>query len=418
MQEHETALLGAILHKIEIIDELVIIPEMFYDPAYRSIFEAICETRKNVNEVSKIAISDTLRIRKQTDLIVILADIKPWTAANAKYYAEKLRENMQRRYLTSILKDALTSLEKPSEDLQDAIRMISNGLVEIEKAKQETEDPSLEKTFPKYCKELERRLLDDGKSGATFGIEPLDNMLGSNIQLGELIAIAARPGVGKTALAIQLAIYNATRRGIPATIFSLEMTRDEVYDRIYAPVVVGGLTGLRGGYVIKSKPSMDRMFDLTKKIHASGIRIFQESMTPESICSHIRRDRMVYDTKLFIVDYLGLINFGTDTYAARWEKVGDLSRALKRLALDIRVTILMCVQLGRQAEGKPPTLADLRDSGAIEQDCNRVFLLHREGEVQDNGDCDTSAIAAKNRGGRIGKVPLVFHGCTGQFEAK
>lgn len=415
--EYEKELIGAILHDAGTIDEYILSPDMFPDAWAMAIFEAIVATRGRVPEVNLVSISETLRLSGHADMVETLSSIDPWTSANAKYYAEKLREDMHRRKILPILKDAVAALETSPDSMPGSIRAIADGLVEIEKSKQEQEDPSIAKTFPKYCDELQRRLADDGKTGAIFGINAIDGLLGSNIGPGELVAIAARPGVGKTALAIQMAIHNSTRRNIPATIFSLEMTRNEIYDRIYAPVVQGGIQCLRGGFVIKSKSSLSRMEELTASINSSGVRIFQESMTPASLYSHIRREAMVYGTKLFVLDYLGLIDFGSDGKSARWEKVGDTSRSLKRLALDLGVTIIICVQLGRQADGKEPQLGDLRDSGAIEQDCNRVFLLHRASENGECGDFNTDFIAAKNRGGRTGKVPILFRGMSARFES-
>jgi len=158
------------------------------------------------------------------------------------------------------------------------------------------------------------------------------------------------------------------------------------------------------------------MMNLSRDLHESGFRVFESSMSPDALASHIRRDALVYKTRLFVVDYLGLLDFGGDGKRARWEIVGDCTKMLKRLALDLAVSIIICVQLGRDADGREPMLSDLRDSGSIEQDCNRVILLHRPDDKNPASDYPCDAIIPKNRGGARGRVHLFFVGNKTKFE--
>lgn len=417
MLEHEESLIEAMLYREAVIDECEVTGDLFSDPRSRAIFEAISATRRENVKVDSIAVGDTLRRSGREDLIPALAAYNPFTSANASYYAMKLREERNARILVPILRDAINDLEKSPDALRDAILKLSDGLIDIERSHRASEDPSIAANLKGYLAELERRCEDDGRSGANFGLDSIDRILGSNITAGELIGIAARPSVGKTALSIQMAIHNAVYRGIKPTIFSLEMTRNQIYDRVFAPCANGGLRALKNGLGIKSKRTIDGIKDQTARIHDGGVRIYQESMTPESLIASIRREAMVCGSRLFVIDYLGLIDFGHKGNMARWERVGDTSRALKRLALDLNVAIVMCVQLGRQAENKEPTIADLRDSGAIEQDCNRVFLLHRPDISDLNAEVyEVDVIVAKNREGPKGRARLMFQGPIARFE--
>jgi replicative DNA helicase len=416
MLDHETALINAILHKESIIDECQITADLFSDATSRALFEAMIETRKRKVVIDAVSWADTLKTTGRPDLIVTSTTYSPGPSSNAQYYVTKLREELHVRLLRPILKDSINMLEQSPEALPDVIKQLADGLVSIERTRSATEDPSIEANLESYLAELERREADDGRSGAVFGIESIDRLLGSNINGGELIGIAARPSVGKTALAVQMAIHNSVYRSIPSTIFSLEMTRNQIYDRIYAPVASGGLGALRNGIAIKTPKTVSGIRTQTARMHEGGVRVYQESMTPASLIASIRREAMVYKAKLFVIDYLGLIDFGQDN-RARWEKVGDASRSFKRLALDLNVIIVLCIQLGRQAENKEPTIADLRDSGAIEQDCNRVFLLHRQDDSKDpKADFCADVIIAKNREGARGRANLLFRGSIARFE--
>jgi len=415
MLEHEKALIEAILHDELVIDRCLVQSEFFTDPNARGVYEGILATRRKNVRIDPVSLMDSLRAMGRADLIAVSASFSPMSSANAAYYANKLRDELRRRQLMPIAAEAARRLADDSTPLDDIIKQLTDGLVNIQKSERATEDPSIQANFESYRIELERRNNDDGKSGAMFGLEELDTALGSHIEAGELVAIAARPGVGKTALAIQMALYNSIYRKIPSSIFSLEMTRNEIYDRIYAPYVSGGISGLRGGYTIKTKKTIDGLKDITIKMHEGGIRVFQDSMTPATLCANIRRDAMVFKTRLFVVDYLGLIDFGSDSRTARWEKVGEMSRMLKRLALDLAVSIIICVQLGRQADGKEPMLADLRDSGTIEQDCNRVLMIHRLSN-DPTTDFEADVIIQKNRGGPRGRAHLMFIGASTRFE--
>ena len=415
MIEHEKALIEAILHDELVIDRCLVQSELFTHPSMRVIFEAILSTRKKGVHIDAVSLGDSLRVMNRPDMIAVSATFSPMSSANAAYYANKLRDDFRRRQLLPIAIDAASKLSDQKNSIDEIIKSLTDGLVDIQKSERATEDPSIQANFESYRLELQRRFDDDGKSGAIFGLEELDTAIGSRIESGELVAIAARPGVGKTALAIQMALYNSIYRGIPCSIFSMEMTRNEIYDRIYAPNAAGGLAALRNGTAIKAKRTIDALKDITTKMYNSGVRVFQDSMTPESLCANIRRDAMVFKTKLFVVDYLGLIDFGREARVARWEKVGEASRVLKRLALDLGVIIIICVQLGRSADGKEPMLSDLRDSGTIEQDCNRVLMIHR---LSNNTEADFEAdvIIQKNRGGPRGRAHLMFIGATARFE--
>jgi replicative DNA helicase len=249
-----------------------------------------------------------------------------------------------------------------------------------------------------------RRGLSDSIS---LGIFELDALLGP-IRGGELVVVAGRPACGKTALVLQTAIHVAVDLKKPTAFFSLEMRREEVLDRLLAFEGVAQVGQIRGGYLLDEQLS-DAM-SRTETLSQAPLSIYDGSTNIELLRSRIRREKAVGGLSLVVVDYLGLLDMGSGGKTPRWERVGEITRVLKLLAIELNVTILLAVQLNREGDGIIPTLGMLRDSGSIEQDADRVLLLHPCENKDSNVDRQITAILAKNRHGRTGKVELRFCG--------
>jgi len=227
-----------------------------------------------------------------------------------------------------------------------------------------------------------------------------------------MVVVAARPGAGKTAMGLGTAAHVALDMGGPTAVFSLEMNRQEVLDRLISGRSRFTLGRLRGGNI-----GTNDYTDLLKAgepFRAAPLAIYDGPHGLGLLRSRIRRESAVHGLRFAVVDYLGLLDLGAGGSIPRWERVGEASRTLKLLALELGLTILLCVQLNREADGREPSLGQLRDSGAIEQDADRVILLHRryddEGEIR-----PVSAIVAKNRHGSTGRAELMFEGAHSLF---
>ena len=232
----------------------------------------------------------------------------------------------------------------------------------------------------------------------------------SGFQKSEFIIIGARPSIGKTALALSMAANIAIKQGISAGFFSLEMSDMALMQRLVASEARINSSHLRSG--------MFKMSDFSKLTEAAS-RIYEAPLyiddTPNmkllQIRSTARRLKAQEDVQILFIDYIGLIEPENKGRTPRHEQVGEISRSLKALARELEVPIICLSQVGRQSEGEPPKLSDLRESGSIEQDADVVMFLHRDrmgSEDEPGSDRKTELIVAKQRNGPVGKVELVF----------
>jgi replicative DNA helicase len=406
--EHEAGLLGCILYKPVIIDELGLSLELFNEPSARAVFAAITRARDKGLIVEEIALAEELRAAGQGQYAAFLASLEPWTAANAGHYADRLREAARLRALEPVLRDGLAGIaaNKDSQEIADALE---SGLAAAIRLAPEAEDASAAALLPAYLRELERcaqeRVAGHSEEIET-GLPVLDSVLGP-IRPGELVVVAARPGAGKTALALGFASHVAVDLGGPSAYFSLEMSRHEIFDRLLSARSRFTLGRLRGGRI--GPNDYADILAAGEVLRAAPLAVYDGSMNLGLLRSRIRRESAARGLRLAALDYLGLLDLGVGGNVQRWERVGEATRILKLLALELRITVILCVQLNREADGREPSLGQLRDSGSIEQDADRVILLHRRNEEEQDLR-PVSAIIAKNRHGPTGRADLMFDG--------
>lgn len=278
----------------------------------------------------------------------------------------------------------------------------------------ESVDQSLAAVLPQWADELNTRIMQ--RSSRTLveigmGIRAID-VLSGPIHPGEVFIIAARPGCGKTAMALQAAKHCSLDLKLRTAYFSLEMLQAEMIDRLLAQEKVATLREIREGRL--DSDGVRIVMDGMERVRAAPLAIYDGRHDLSLLRSRLRREKAVYGLSVAFIDYLGLLDLGTNNKAPRWEKIGDISRALKLLTQELKIAIVLCVQLGRGADGSEPTLGDLRDSGSLEQDADRVLLLHRPDAKTQEGESDIPdrvlANLAKNRHGRTGRVNLNFDG--------
>ncbi len=407
MNSHESALLAAILDRPSLIDSLEITPGLFQDSDARAILSAVESCRNNQIASDLIAIGDALGIAGRSEAVQTAAGLSgTGMPVSAPYHTEQLREAARRRGLEAVLRDGISALADLSRPTREVLESIESGALEAFRQAPETEPRRTADLIPDWLRAVEGRKRDREAGrvdGIGTGISALDGILGP-MRPGSVNIIAGRPGSGKTALSLGIALHAAVDEGLPSAVFSLEMTRAEQLDRIAAARSRFTLGKIRGGYL--QDYDWTDLLAVGNRLASAPLAIFDGPHGLGTLRSRIRRET-ARGCRLVIVDYLGLLDLGVGGRIPRWERIGEVSRDLKLLALNLRIVIVLAVQLNREAEGKPPTLADLRDSGSIEQDADSVLLLHVTGEGDPR---PVQANIAKNRHGPTGKTELSFDG--------
>jgi replicative DNA helicase len=254
-------------------------------------------------------------------------------------------------------------------------------------------------------------------TGVVCGFTGIDYFT-DGFQKSEMIVIGARPSIGKTALALNMAANIAVKQKIPTAFFSLEMAGTLVTLRILA---AGGEVDTKS---LRRLGESDKTSNFQKLIMEAS-RVYDAPLYIEAtpnmalldLRTEARRIKETYHIEIMFIDYLGLIA-SDNMYAPRYEQVAEISRSLKSLARELNIPIVVLSQVARDSEGKPPSLANLRDSGAVEQDADVVILMHRQRKPEDADAefIETDIEIAKNRNGPTGKIQLAYYPRWTKFE--
>lgn len=293
--------------------------------------------------------------------------------------------------------DILASMEKAARAIRDELP-------------EDTEEEGLPDILSGLTHEYEAASLGKGPQGVTTGFNRLDKIIGPMLP-GQLHILAARPGCGKTSLALAIADHVALSMQRPVGFVSLEMSRSELVHRLLCARARVDGAALRQGRM--DERMMSRLAAANAVLARAPVLIADHAVTLSAVSGIARRWRLDRGMELLVIDYLGLLRSG-ERSKSRYEETTILSNAVKRLALDLELPVLCLAQLNRASdtEERPPRLSDLRDSGSIEQDADVVVLLEPA-----EGD-NVHVIIGKNRSGPVGRVTLQFEGfCTRFYEA-
>lgn len=336
--------------------------------------------------------------------------------ANVDLYCSLLREKSQRQKLADLAEQIRTDTLE-GQDAAEVITTAAARLNEIEQGAVESDIASPDDVWESFFKHRERVL--EGKGAVPTGFQPLDAILGNGMLRSGLYVLAARPGMGKTTLALQIADSIAKTAG-PVLFVSLEMAVEQIQGKRIAR-----LTGIPSDEILlgdENSLDYDRIVSASNLLKALPMYI---SRRPSATVAQIRRmAKSIPGVQCVVVDYLGKVT-SADKRASRYEAVTDISGALKTLAVELGVPVLALAQLNRENTGrndKRPQLSDLRDSGAIEQDADAVIMLHRE-DYYTMSEMSTSAgeaveleiIVRKNRHGKIGSCKAGFFPAAGKI---
>jgi len=389
--------------------------EDFYKPAHQAIFEAVASLFDGNQPIDAVTVADQLRRTGELERVgganylATLLDGVP-TTSNIAYYAEIVSETAARRRLLragSIVGSLAMQTERRIEDVLDASeaeifrvaeRQVGDGLAPV--------GPLLQSTLERI-EELGAR---GGEiTGLATGFRDLDRRL-AGLQPANLVVIAARPSMGKTALAMNIA-QNVAERDNTVAVFTLEMSREEVVQRLLSSMAGVDSHRLRTGQL--TPDLWNRVVRETSRLYQMPFFVDDSSdLTVTSIRAKCRRLARKRGLSLVVVDYLQLMQ-GAGSSESRQQEIADISRSLKNLARELRIPVIAVSQLNRaleQRENKRPRLGDLRESGAIEQDADIVMFIYRDEYYNPGSDQPGLAEVniAKHRSGAVGTVQMNF----------
>lgn len=382
-EDAEAAVLGGILLDWNSLDVVTAIlkTEHFYSRRNQVIYDSILELNNNSTSADSITLINQLKKNdKLTEAggpayIASLTDYVP-SAANIDYYANMVLDRFLRR---EIIKTS-ASIRESSQDLSVQARDIINEaeakIFKLAEVNVTGEITSLKETVIDNIQLIEQRVRNKNSlTGIPSGFANLDSKT-SGFHESEFIIIGARPAIGKTALALSMMRFIAVEKGIPCGFLSLEMPRSQITDRLISMEAKVPLKHIRNGFLKLAE---------VKKIQEASGRLFEKpfymvdspNMGLLSIKTIARRMKKNYDIKILFIDYIGLITPDKPRLNS-WEDISDISKQLKSLARELNIPIVALSQLGREAETKESTMANLRGSGSIEQDADVVILVDRD----------------------------------------
>ena len=430
--EAEAAVLGSMILDWRVCGEVLQIvgsSEDFYKPAHAAIYETLIELYDHNQSIDVVQLNQRLRDKQLldqvggVDYLIELAEAVP-SAAAAEHYARIVRDKAVLRRLIDasgkILYDSYNSDQPASELLDSAERTI----FEIRQQGTTEEASDLGKLLQDTFDQLEQ---DDGRliTGVETGFFELDEMT-NGLQHGEMIIIAARPSMGKTAFVLNVAEHIAANNQQPVAVFSLEMGKQQLAQRLLC-----ARSGVDAHKLRRNMLSRDDFAELSQAVGALSEAPLYIDDTPGlsllELRAKARRLAARHDISCVLIDYLQLMS--APGAESRQQEVSNISRGIKALARELSVPVVCLSQLNRQPEGREghkPRMSDLRESGSIEQDADVVMMLHREAYyhqgdpewAQQNPELANQAeiILAKQRNGPTGTVRMVFNPETTRFQ--
>jgi len=422
-REAERCLLGSLFRDNAVIGDVlqIVRQENFYSDAHQKIFQGITSLYDKAHPVDLVTLAEWLREQKFVEDIGGFAYLgELWesapTAANAEYYARIVRDKaIVRNLITAgneILRDAYDQVQPADELLETSERKI----LDVAQLGITGQTLTLVEAMGEAFDRIDARTQKDyTESGLPTGFLDLDEIT-AGLHNSELVILAARPSVGKTAMALNVVrniiAPDAVRKSAPVPVFfvSLEQSRVEIAERLLCAQARVDSHKLRKGML--GSDDMDKLMRAGDVLRQA--RLFIDDTPSQGmlrIAANARRLKKRHDIRLVVVDYLQLIE-AENRRDNRQEQVAQISRRLKYLARELKIPVLSLAQVNRSSEdrgGHKPRLADLRESGAIEQDADTVLMLHRPGMYEEGKDDNTIEIlVAKQRNGPTGEVTLAY----------
>lgn len=424
--EAEQALLGCVLldsdAQLDILQKLS--AEDFYSEAHKSIFDSMTKIFSKSIPVDFVTLTNQLEVDKKLDsvggidYVTFLTNVVP-SSANYQHYLDIVKNNSIRRHLIfeaqNIIKETFEA-----DSGEQAMNVAEKKIFDLSQKDIASDLELVGKpggTLTRVLKEMSELSESNGKMrGIPTYYKEFDNIT-NGLQKSALILLAARPGVGKTSFAMNIAVNSAVNDGKKVAIFDLEMSREQLMQRALSSLAKVPLSNVLKGQM--SNEEWKRIWTAEKKLAQSSIYVDDSSMvTPFEIISKCRKLKMTDGLDLIVIDYLQLMTMGKQNRESRTQEVSDLTRTLKIAARELDVPIVLLSQLSRAVEMRQddhkPKLSDLRESGSIEQDADIVLFLYNPEKYNDITTNDEPGtvylLIAKHRSGQTGEIKLRWVG--------
>ena len=422
--EAEMSVLGVAFLDDKLISKIVeeVNEDMFYDDRNKKLFQAIKSLHEQSIAIDVTTVSNELDKTKNfsavggieylTEVIDSVA-----TAANLDYYINIIKEKAIVRNLINTATDIVTEAYEEEDNVTSLLDTAEKNILDVVRSRQTSEFVPISEALRSAQEQLEYLAQNKSTiSGLETGFIDLDKAT-SGLHEGEMIVIAARPGMGKTAFALNIATHAAMTTKKAIAIFNLEMSKEQLVNRMLS--ALGGIEGkkLQNGQMMqtdwkKYNEAMSQLADTNMYIEDNA------GITSSDIRAKCRRLASKPEgLGLVIIDYLQLLTLGGKRPDSRQQEVSDISRSIKTMAMELKVPVIALAQLSRNAEKREnnePMLADLRESGSIEQDADIVMFINRKDyykakeQLGKNDNAETDIIIAKHRKGGTGKFTVLF----------
>jgi replicative DNA helicase len=428
--EAEQAVLGAILTVGDRFGEILEVfgkrQKVFYDQAHQKIFELCLALNRENKPIDIVTVIDRLTVASEIEniggheYIIDLAE-NGSVSANAIYYAKIIKEKAILRELIKAGNDIIAN----AQEATDVHQTIDSAQQSIFAISAETDNRGLTRiadvTTPVW-NQIEERAENPGSLlGTSTGFTDLDTMT-AGLQKSDLIVVAARPSMGKTAFCLNIAEHVGMRANVPVAVFSLEMSKEQLVTRLICSNSGVDSQRLRTGNL--REEDWGRISAAIGYLSEAPIFI-DDTPVLTVMDARTKARRLKTENKelgLIVIDYIQLMQGGRGDNSNRVQEISEISRGLKTLARELQVPIIALSQLSRSVEArqnKRPMLSDLRESGAIEQDADMVMFLYRHeyyepDDTEHRGECEV--IIAKQRNGPVGTIKLMFQGATTRFK--
>jgi len=433
--ELEKAILGAMMIDKRGVDEVVDLlqPEVFYLPEHQLIFSAIMQLFEEGKPIDIFTVVEQLRFQGNLQQVggeyylITLSNIVP-TAAHVEYHARIITQMYVKRRLIEISGEVAEKSFDDTVDVFDLLDDAEKKIFEVSQGSLKRGTVNIGMGVVDVKDKLVEQAKEEGLSGISTGFPSLDNYT-SGWQNGDLVIIAARPGMGKTAFVLSMARNMAVDHKVPVAIFNLEMTSEQLIKRFLSIETEIAGDKFRSGKL--SDVEWNLLNNKISNISDAPIYINDSSMLSIfDLRAQARRLKSQYDIGILIVDYLQLMSANSNNKGGnREQEISTISRNMKSLAKELNIPVIALSQLSRKVEEradkgghKRPMLSDLRESGAIEQDADIVSFIYRpeyykviSWEDESPTDGQAEFLIAKHRNGKTGEIRLRFEGQFGRF---
>lgn len=420
--EAEASVLGSILLDSGVLDRLEgqLLPQHFYRESHRQIFQAMLALSGRREPIDLVTLAEELRSQALLDAVggtpylIGLGEQVP-TAAYGEHYAKIVLEKYALRELIRVAGEIMQSAYDQSEEVEAVVERAERRIFEVGTARRQQRFSPIRELVTESFEYITDVFERKGPAvGVRMGFRDLDELT-SGLQPGGLVVLAARPSVGKTALALSIAMNVALRSSKAVAVFALEMSGMQLALRMLCSEARVDMSRVRVGNL--AERDLTRLADTADKLsHAQLFIDDSPDLTVGEMRSRARRLMAEHDLGLICVDYLQLMSAGSGSRSEqnRQQEISAISRGLKGLARELDVPVLALSQLSRAVEARPshrPLLSDLRESGALEQDADVVMFIYRDDYYDRNSERAGIAeiIVAKQRNGPTGVVELQFH---------